>query len=191
MSFTTHPSILSGVRIKDEYRCQDFCMIYEPLIRLHGRDCGIGEVDLDDLVQMVLLEFFLNGKFHYQRDRGGFRNYLRRVIRAKAADLLRSRYRYRKIVSKAGLADDDEEWLDDYFDIEYCEMVLSGALKKLRRSIQAKHYQIFLDAVSGNDDTTHIAEKFHMKKSSVYSIINRTKGKLATIIAVMESDPEY
>ena len=190
MCFTTHPSLLSGVKIKDEYRCRDFCMIYEPLIRLHGRDCGIGEVDLDDLVQMVLLEFFLNGHFKYQRDRGKFRNYLRGVIRAKAADLLRSRYRYRKIVSRAALPG-DEEFLDDHFDIEYCEMVLSGALEKLRRSIQAKHYQIFLDAVSGNDDTTHIAEKFHMKKSTVYSIVNRAKGKLATIIAVMESDPEY
>lgn len=190
MSFTTHPSILSGVRISDEYRCQDFCMIYEPLIRLYGRDCGIGEPDLDDLVQMVLVEFFLNGKFSYDRARGKFRNYLRLLIRAKAADLLRTHYRYRKIVSEAGFHG-DEKCLDEYFDIEYCEMVLTGALEKLRRSLQAKHYQIFIDAVSGNDTTTRIAEKFHMKKSTVYSIVNRAKGKLATIIGVMESDPEY
>lgn len=190
MSFTTRPSILSGIRKQDEYRCQDFCMIYEPLIRLHGKDCGIGETDIDDLVQLVLLEFFSANSFAYDRDKGRFRNYMRRVIRAKAADLLRSRYRYRKIIDKFGTPE-EEERLDRYFDIEYCEVVLAGALEKLRRAIPAEHYQIFLASVSGDINTGLIAEKFRNKRSTVYSIIRRAKGKLAAIIKLMESDPEY
>lgn len=82
MAFTTHFSILDGIQHDEESAWDRFHALYAPLIRLHGKDCGIDDGNLDDLVQEVLLAVSHNCEnFTYDASRGHFRNYLRRIIR--------------------------------------------------------------------------------------------------------------
>ena len=58
MSYTTHYSIITGVRHQKDDAWERFYREYASLIRLHGMDCGVPEYELDDLVQNVMLKFF-------------------------------------------------------------------------------------------------------------------------------------
>ena len=97
MSFTTHYSIVKDLRDEESEAWNRFFEAYSPLIRLHGRDCGIDDVSLDDLVQDVMVSVFNNSsKFEYDPEKGRFRDYLRFIIRARANDMLRARYKQAK-----------------------------------------------------------------------------------------------
>ena len=116
MSYTTHYSIITGVRHQKDDAWERFYREYASLIKLHGMDCGVPEYELDDLVQNVMCEFFRKGEFNYDASKGSFRAYLKRIIRVRSMDILREYYRERKIRLAA---EPDVEYLDRRYDEEY------------------------------------------------------------------------
>ena len=94
MKFTTNYDILNKVKDNDEIAWEQFYKFYAPLIRLHGRDCGLKEQYLEDLIQnvMITLSMQMPG-FVYDPSRGRFRDYLRKIIRARANDTFAGRAR--------------------------------------------------------------------------------------------------
>ena len=93
MSFTTHFSIVGHLKEEEDSSWERFFQTYGPLIRMHGKDCGVPEGALDDLVQNVMLSVFKQSKrFEYDPARGRFRDYLRMIIRARANDFFRELY---------------------------------------------------------------------------------------------------
>ena len=174
MSFTTQRSLLNGNGFKDEDSCAEFYRIYAPLIRMYGRESGIKEDDLDDLVQSVTISFCRDG-FHYDPAKGHFRTLLRRVIKSKAYDILRGKYRQKNLVEK--LPAQSEIVSDRRFDREYAKTVLAEAAKQLKHSVPPMHYQIFNAFFHNRGNVGETAENYHLSPSSVYSILARTKEK--------------
>ncbi len=179
MTFSTHRSIINGNSFKDELACGDFYRTYAPLIRMYGRECGIREDDLDDLVQSVTIGFCRDG-FHYDPGKGHFRTLLRRVIKSKAYDILREKYRQRHLEEK--LPVQDESVSDERFDREYVKTVLAEAAMQLKHTIPPMHYQIFTAFFHGRGHIGETAENYHISPSSVYSIVTRTKEKYFRIV---------
>ncbi len=189
MSFTTHQSILSEARLRQDEGCERFYHTYAPLIRLHGRDCGITGSDLDDLVQLVLIGFFRQCRFHYDAARGNFRNYLRKLIRAKSCDLLRTQYRRHQLL--ATLPPEAEAQTDRRFDREYRRCLLERALQELRAESTAVHYQILDSHLRQNLDPGELAARYCLPKPTVYSILRRQELKLIAKIRSLAADPNY
>ena len=178
MSFTTHPSVIRNLRDGKSEAWHRFFEIYAPLIRLHGKDCGIDENSLDDLVQNVMLSIFSSSsRFEYDPAKGRFRDYLRFIIRARANDMLRARYQ------RVNPADIPvvEECLDDLFGTEWEEHIRTESLKQLKKDVLARHYQIFHMLDVQNRNVKEVARFFRMSAASVYSIRNRTELKLRRI----------
>ena len=184
MSYTTHYSIISGVRHRRDDAWERFYRQYASLIRLHGQDCGVPEDELDDLVQNVICEFFRKGEFNYRADRGGFRAYIRKIIRVRSMDILRKYYRDRRIMLAA---DPDREYLDRRYDEEYREYLRQEALRRLRLRVPPEEYQQFCMVVIQHRKVGVVADFFRIRESKVYAALRRTRGALNGILREIEA----
>ena len=141
MSFTTHFSIVGHLKEEEDSSWERFFQTYGPLIRMHGKDCGVPEGALDDLVQNVMLSVFKQSKrFEYDPARGRFRDYLRMIIRARANDFFRELYREERAVRAVP---EMECQLDNLYAAEWEEHDRRESLKKLREVSSARHFSDF------------------------------------------------
>ena len=184
MSFTTHFSVVNNLRNEDNSSWNRFFVTYGPLIRLHGRDCGVPESALDDLVQDVMLSIFKQSKtFVYDPSRGRFRDYLRFIIRARANDIFRAHYKEERAVQSVEVT---ELYLDDLYTSEWEEHIQKESLKRLKELSSSQHYQIFHMAVVQNRDPKDLAKFFNMPRTTVYSIRLRMEEKLREIVKSLD-----
>lgn len=187
MSYTTHYSIITGVRHRKDEAWERFYREYSSLIKLHGMDCGVPERELDDLVQNVMCEFFRKGEFSYDTARGSFRAYLKRIIRVRSMDILRKYYRNRRIELAA---DPDTEYLDRCYDEEYREYLHREALRRLRLRVPPEEYQQFYMVAMLHRDVKSVAGFFHVRTSRVYAAFHRISEVLAVILREIDSGTE-
>lgn len=178
MSFTTRFSVLEGIKDNDNKAWERFFAVYSPLIRLHGKDCGLRNEHLDDLVQNVMLSLVEQiQSFQYDPNRGRFRDYLRHIIRARAYDMLRDIYK-QECFQKMEKA---ESALDDLFQSEWEEHIRRSSVEKLKEEVSAKHFQIFQLLDIQNRKVHDVAKFFKLPEATIYSIRNRTEEKLKQI----------
>ena len=185
MAFTTRGTLLSAVRRGDEVGWQAFYDMYKPLILLVGGDLRLNQTEKEELVQLVMLSFFNSARtFRYDRSKGRFRDYLRKVIRNRACDLMRKRHdgeisveeipqTVEKIMAE-GEARWDEEWRDH---------ILKQALEELRRAVSPLVYQAFsmlsLENLSGKE----VAAALGITPNAVYVYKHEALKKLKALIA--------
>ena len=187
MGYTTSVGMLDEVRNLSDAGCDRFYRTYRPLVLLHGRDCGITGADLDDLVQIVMAEFFRNERFVYDAGKGRFRSFLRRIIHVRSMDMLRRRRRERK---RAELADADELFCDRRDEEEWKAFVRDEALRRLRKSVSPAHFQEFFMLAVECRSVREVAQFFHAPQSSVYSNFRRTRKTLERIVRDIERNAE-
>ena len=183
MSYTTSVGMLEEVRDLSDAGCERFYRTYRPLVLLHGRDCGISGADLDDLVQLVMVDFFRNDRFVYDAAKGRFRSFLRRIIHARSMDMLRLRRRERK---RAELADADEFFNDRRDEEEWKEFVKHEALRRLRKSVSPEHFQVFWMLAVECRSVRETAQFFGIPQATVYSTCRRTRKVLEKIVRDIE-----
>lgn len=175
MSFTTHFSVVNNIGDEHSPAWNRFFQQYQPLIKLHGKDCGIPENALDDLVQNVMLSVFKqSATFSYDSSKGRFRDYLRTIIRARANDMLRAVYKQAKVLDFTP----DEACLDDLYKAEWQDYIKKESLRKLKEESSAEHYQLFYMLEIQNRSVRETADFLDLPKATVYSIRQRMEEKL-------------
>lgn len=193
MAFITRYDIIDGIRNQENQAWENFYNYYNKLIRLHGKDCGIREEQLDELVQDVMISVAkLSKRFVYDPEKGRFRDLLKKIIRARAADLLR-RY-YSKESMLVYLHDDmssissipcecvpDVEKLDEEYYDKWRNVFIRNCLKMLRLKLNPVHYQIYHMLEYQNVPVLEVAEFTGLSPVSVYSIRSRIENKLSEI----------
>jgi len=185
MSYTTSVGMLEEVRNFSDAGCDRFYRTYRPLVILHGRDCGIQGPDLDDLVQMVMMDFFRNTDFVYDEEKGHFRSFLRRIIHVRSMDMLRSRRRERR---HAELAPTDELFCDRRDEEEWKDFVRDEALHRLREAVSPEHFQQFWMLTVECRSVREVAHFFDVPQSTVYSSFRRTRKVLEKIVRDIETN---
>ncbi len=190
MAFTTDYTLIDGISKKQDSAWERFCKFYTPLIKLHGRDCGIDADNIDDLNQDVMAavaqnEAIAGGKIR----QGGFRHYLKRIIRNKANDILRVKYRHAAeplqdnsvTLEEAFCCPDEEfnkaEWQDYLTDI---------TMLYLRNELNAVHYQIFELTYLHGRKPAFVAEFLNLPLQTVYSVNTRTEEKLKKFLPFLK-----
>ena len=183
MSYTTSVGMLDEVRNLSDAGCERFYRTYRPLVLLHGRDCGISGADLDDLVQIVMTEFFSNTSFVYDAEKGHFRSFLRRIIHVRSMDMLRLRRRERR---RAELVEPDELFCDRRDEEEWKEFVKHEALRRLRSAVSPERFQVFWMLAVECRSVREVAHFFDMPQPTVYSTFRRTRKVLEGIVRDIE-----
>lgn len=135
----TRPSLLATLRDgTQESAWREFFDRYAPAVFRVARLRGMGADDADDIVQQVMLAVSSHiGRFEYDRDRGHFRQWVRRITDNKIRDLRRQP----RLPGDAGLDDCrdrapavEETWEHQWRlqDIQYCLDEIGRGLSKRR-----------------------------------------------------------
>ncbi len=188
MAFTTRGSLLSAVRRGDEVGWQEFYDMYKPLILLRGSDLRLDQTEKEDLVQLVMLSFFNTSQtFRYDRSKGRFRDYLKKVIHNKACDLMRRRQdgTVSAEVVEPLLAEIPAE-AEDRWEMEYRETVLKQAFEELKLRCDPTTLQSYDLFVRQNLPAREVASLLGIKANAVYQHKSRVEEMLRQIVKELD-----
>ncbi len=184
MAFTTRDNLLSAVQNADEIAWTEFYRMYKPLILLRGDDLRLNNTEKEELVQLVMLSFFKTSRtFQYDKSKGRFRDYLKRVIQNKACDLIRKRHdgeisteNTLQTVEKL-FAEENNCW-----EQEWREYVIQQALKELRNTVSPLVYQVFSMLSLENMSGKEVAEALGITTNAVYVYKHEAVKKLKELV---------
>jgi len=155
-----------------------FVEIYRPLIVHAARQTGVCTQDVDDVVQMVLLQLLksLPG-FSYQRERGFFRSWLRRITINKAIDLGRSRQRLAmRHVEMTRYQDQmkSQSEPDSEFDAEF----LQAAMRGIRTEFRTRTWDCFVLKTFGQKSAAEISQELGLSENAVFINTSRVLSRI-------------
>lgn len=203
MIHPTRKSLLQKVVQGNEFSWAEFYSTYTPLIRCRGKDFYLNDSELEELVQVVMLEFaqkeLIGKKFDmdhipeglsisYDKTKGRFRDFLRAVVTNHALKILNSR--------KKNLSSEDEQDADAFADQndrlekaweqEWKDHILAQAMSELREQVAPKNYQAFEMLTLQEKKAKEVASILNISEDSVYQAKHRCMVILKSIIAELE-----
>src|SRR4051794_38597836 len=190
---STNPTIFLRLRASDAeprgFAWDEFSARYAPIIASFARRLGARRQDVDDLVQDVLLGFFLKSPtFTYDPAKGRFRGYLKvctyRALRKRIGHEARLHGKPLDEVEAESVSV-DEVW-NDVWEQE----LLRRALNDIRESMgQTKTFMAFEKYVVLDQPAQAVAEKLGMHVNSVYRAKEQiTKLLQEKLLALTDED---
>lgn len=188
MAFTTRKSLLAKIKQGDEISWDEFYSTYRPLIFLRGGDLGLTQTEKEELVQVVMLDFFKGSQdFHYDRSKGRFRDYMRAIISNHAISILRKRRN-----SEVALEDSHDfiqpNDMEQVWTEEWQSHMRNMAMEELKNCVEPVTYQAFFMYAIQGQKSKDVAEFIGIALNSVYVAKNRCIEQLKQIIAEMEAE---
>lgn len=185
MQYTTNVTLLEKVIAGDELSWEAFRNNYAPLIRCCGEEWKLTPVECDELVQDVMINFFkASASFHYDRQKGHFRSYLRTIARNSVFALLRKRR------SSTAERDDAAPLLDYAFDekwdIEWYNYLCSEALGLLKKEMEPISYESFYKYVIEGMPPAEVASRLGITVNAVYINKSRAVERLRKTVKKLE-----
>lgn len=170
MAFTTRGSLLSAVRRGDEVGWDEFYAMYKPLILLRGGDLRLSQTEKEELVQLVMLDFFKESRsFVYDKSKGRFRDYLKRIIHNKACDLMRKRQDGTVSIESDDFGIDDlPAEAEDIWEKQWRTTVLAQALLEIKQKCDPTTYQSYIYFALQDMSAQEVANLLDIKPNAVY-----------------------
>ena len=195
MPYTTRASLLSRVRRGDEVSWDEFYNTYKKLLYKVGRESyALNDREVEDIIQEVMLAFFDASKtFTYDRNRGKFRSYLKKIFHYRALNFKSKRNknseRFASVESDEFSIDDlpepTDSALNKVWDEEWEKHVMCEAMEELKLRIEPSTYQAFELYAIQNEPPKEVAKLLDMKVNAIYACKNRAISQLKEIIQEM------
>lgn len=189
MAYTTKKSLLKAIKDGCEVSWYEFYETYRPLILLRGSDYHLSSSEKEDLIQTVLLNIFHGSKtFHYDSNKGKFRDYMRTIISRRAIDIIRKRKENTVSNDILEQLPDESPALDEAWDKEWYAHVLSQALQVLRTKLEPQTFQAFELYVLEEMPAKDVADFLKIKVDMVYVAKSRAIKTLREIMTELPGD---
>jgi RNA polymerase sigma-70 factor (ECF subfamily) len=188
----TRQSLLSRLRDwQDQEGWREFFDTYWRLIYNVARKSGLGDVEAQEIVQTTFIYLSRRmPKFRYEPARGSFKSWLRVVTRSRIGVYRRSEKAGNRLIREPFPDDGTEETgmleklpdpaadvLDEVWQREWEENLMSAAYRRVRMKVSAQQLLIFRLATTGGLALTHVAKRLDVSLAQVYLARHRV-GKL-------------
>lgn len=171
MAYTTKPSMFEEMRAGNNITWERFYYTYRALVLLRGRDLGLQGADIDELLQRVMLKFFRKQDvFCFDRAKGRFRDYFRRIVTTTAVDMLRERKRHlgesleELPEEEAPLVQEQEE----RYEAEWRAHIFEQAMQEVSNKMSVRAMQAFLLVRREGVKATEVARLQAVSLATVY-----------------------
>ena len=191
---TRHSLVERLTDLGDQRKWQEFFETYWRLIYGVARKGGLTDAEAQDVVQETVLTVAKNIT-KYERTAGSFKGWLLHITRWRIAD----QYRQRAPADRPRPARDDSrratatiDRVPDGFDLdaaweeEWQRNVLAAALERVKRQVDAKHYQIFDCVVLKHWPAAKVATELRVSVAQVYLVRHRLSGLVKKAVAAVE-----
>ena len=156
-SLLTRRTLLSRLRnLDDQDSWRTFFDLYWRLLYNVARKSGLDDPGAQEIVQDTVIAVARKmPEFRYDPARGTFRQYLLRITRRRIIDHLRRIYRQppRAEVAPESLDEDDKHVaaiidqssnaIEAVWNEEWENNLMSAAIERVKKKVDAKHYQVF------------------------------------------------
>ena len=195
---TVSPSILEGVRTRDQQAWDRLVHLYGPMVYRQCRGRGIQASDAKNLVQEVFLKVW-NGLSTFDRERpnGTFTGWMKTITKNCVNEFYRQRGKQIDAIGGSGIQglieaspppEEDETQECGEWDRE----VAQRALDLLETDFTGRNVQVFKELVVHGTPTADVAEKYEMTPAAVRQakarILRRLRTELEGLIDFAESD---
>ncbi|MEI9893362.1 MAG: sigma-70 family RNA polymerase sigma factor [Chthoniobacter sp.] len=178
---------------QDQRNWQDFFDTYWRLIYGVARQSGLTDAESQDVVQETVLTVAKNIT-KYEREQGSFKGWLLHITRWRIADQFRKRApaTAQSPTRGSGRETATIERVPDGFDIrttwdnEWQQHVFQAALQRVKRRVDAKHYQIFDCLVVKQWPAAKVASSLSVSIAQVYIVKHRLSAQLKKEVALLE-----
>ena len=183
------------VNLDDRVRWQEFFDTYWRLIYSVARKAGLTDAEAQDVVQETVITVAKNIS-KYERAAGSFKGWLLHITRWRIADQFRKRPprgAAGRDRTRAGTAtieripDPDGVDLDAMWQEEWQQNLLAAALERVKRKVDARHYQIFDCAVVKQWSASKVAKELGVNIAQVYLVKHRLAGLLKREVKAIEA----
>jgi len=191
---TRHSLVERLTDLGDQRKWQEFFETYWRLIYGVARKGGLTDAEAQDVVQETVITVAKNIT-KYEREAGSFKGWLLHITRWRIAD----QFRKRAPAAKARTTRDDSrratatiDRVPDGFDLdaaweeEWQRNVLAAALERVKRKIDAKHYQIFDCLIMKQWSVAKVATELRVSTAQVYLVRHRVSGLVKRECAAVE-----
>ncbi len=200
MDDVTRPSLILRVRDSgDKNAWQEFCTLYQPLIRRYIARFAVAAADADDLVQEMFLKLRdqMPG-FELAPARGRFRAWLRRCTDNHVRDWLRAEGRRQAAVSEVDIDSisksfDDNSTADETRQIEWRRAVLALVIERAQLEFKGNDttWQCFRLSTLENRPAKEIAERLGIDKvNNVHVYAHRVLARVKALCGEYDEEAD-
>ena len=185
VALTTRSSLLARLSEGGEVPWREFDSLYTPFLKRVAARCGLSGQDLDEAVQTVMVD--LHGTFatfRYDRDRGTFKGYLKRVMVTTVSRMVRQRQRAG--TPTAVPPDASDSGLESVWEQEYQQHLLQEALRQVRGEVDAVTFQAFDLYALQEVPVAEVARFLGISRDSVYQAKTRVTARLRAIVEELD-----
>jgi len=186
----TRQSLLSRLRDwQDQEGWREFFDTYWRLIYSVARRSGLADAEAQDVVQNTFIYLARRmPRFHYDRARGSFKSWLRRVTRSRISVAQRHPESKKALLPHLVLEENEANvWesipdpasdaLDEVWQREWEENLIKTALRRIRPKVSGEQLTIFQLAVLAEVPIKQVARRLEVSLMQVYLARHRV-GKL-------------
>jgi RNA polymerase sigma-70 factor (ECF subfamily) len=184
----SHADLLAGVRDPHNAAAwNQFVRTYNPRVYRYCRRRGLQDADAADVTQDVLKALAKTmPRFSYDRRRGTFRSWLRKVVNSKLNNHFRRNYRRPRAAGElVNTADPSSQPVEDDADALYLvrRSRFHEAAREVRRQVQARTWEAFWQTSMCELPVRVVAERLGMSVRAVYiarcRVLSRIKRHIA------------
>lgn len=177
MAPTRSSLLLNLQQSMEQGRWEEFVRIYRPLITHAVRRASIPCQDREDVIQSILLQLVkVMPSFSYQRTRGFFRSWLRRVATNQAMDWHRKTGRENNLLTGTSAIDDVAAAGD--CEQEFDEELLQAALISVRPEFRQKTWECFQRRLLQQQTAAHTASELGLSENAVFINTSRVLSRI-------------
>lgn len=167
---------------------RDFFDLYAPAIYRVARARGLVRHDAEDIVQQVMLSVLSHiAGFDYQRDRGRFRAWIRRIAENKITDQFRRQGRAAAASGRAALAEvDGGTSLDEAWNRQWRRQDLLYCLQMVEADISPRRMEAFRLSMLHGVPPDETARRLEMSVGHVYAVRSLVMSMLRRQMAKLE-----
>jgi RNA polymerase sigma-70 factor (ECF subfamily) len=199
----TRRSLLSRLKVWDDRESwHDFFQTYWKLIYTVAVRAGLNESEAQDVVQETIISVARQmPNFKYDPTRGSFKSWLFLITRRRVTDHFRKEYRRLKTEEPAAesmsrttrlerIPDPAAALTGDVWEEEWKRQIFDQALKRVKRQIDPKQFQIFDCYVMKEWAVKDVTSAFGVNPNQVYLIKHRVSNLIAEEVRKLEITSE-
>ena len=198
----TRRSLLTRLKQWDDQESwQEFFNTYWRLIYSVARRSGLGDSEAQDVVQETVAAVARQiPQFKYDPQLGSFKSWLLLITRRRILDHLRKEYRRVKVAEPSPrdgartstlerIPDPSGDVLEQIWEEEWKQQLFDGALQRVKRQVEPRHFQIFDCYVLKEWPVKEVAKTFDVSASRIYLIKHRIANLIAKEVHKLEANP--
>ena len=180
----TNPSLIRRIKVADNQSAwNEFDTLYRPMLRRFAKARGLGEADVEDVVQHCMTAVYVHIEgFTYDPRRGRFKSWLRTLVNNRCRDLLRSKRATPVELKEAEAVESNKDSPEDAFEKIWIEEHLNHCMRKMSDEVDEPTFTAFRRYVLDGHSVEEVCRDLKLTPNQLYKIKHRLTSRLRELM---------